>query len=85
MTSKNKQSPLIGIGLIKIADDPTCQLVIQILEQAGIQPVCEGGLGWIEICVSHSRSADAVALLSAEPALKGKIFSSNHKFDESII
>lgn len=78
MTQKNKQNPLVSIGLMKFADKPAWQLAIRVLEQVGIQPISEGGLGWVDICVDASRSRDAVALLSKEPALKGKVFSTDH-------
>ena len=67
-----KPSPLIWIVLIEYNDQTTWKHAIQILESAGISPIYEGSLGWLEICVPRDDSEMALTLLKSDARLAGK-------------
>ncbi len=75
--NKNNNSSSVGVAILKFGDKPAWQLALKILDEAGIPAVCEGGLGWLEICVNASQAEVAAGLLSKEAALKGKLFTLN--------
>jgi hypothetical protein len=66
------QQPFIWIALLDANDEQSLNLLVNILEGAGIETVCEGGLGHIEVAVRPECRNTAMRILRADSRLAGK-------------
>lgn len=60
------------VGVIEAKDRSSWQLAVSIVARAGLDPVYESSLGWMEISVPREHQQSAVNLLKADPRFVGK-------------
>jgi hypothetical protein len=66
------QDALTWVALFEYNDRATWTLAVQVLESAGLAPIFEASLGWLEVSVSRKDMERARTLLKSEARLAGK-------------